>query len=285
MDANLTRSIFDVLSVTSILVLLVMGMAVIVGMMKVFNLCQGELVLLGALTAYLTNEIFGSVLLGILLAPIFVGAFGLLLERTVIHRFYSNPQGALLATFAVGLIIREGLRSTMSTQAAPVPAPINDSWVIFGATLPVWRIIIMGVTILLLILAAVVLIKTSVGLKVRATLDNAELVSASGVSRKWMYAWTYATGSALAGFAGAMIVPLQTLYPNLGFDNLITMFIAVMVGGLGSFTAPLLGAVAIAVPGSILSILISPVTAQILIVLLAIVFMRFRPHGLLRSSK
>ena len=284
MDASLTRSIFDVLSVTSILVLLVMGMAVIVGMMKVFNLCQGEFVLLGALTAYLTNEMFGSVLLGILLAPIVVGLFGLLIERTVIHRFYANPQGALLATFAIGLIIREGLRNSMSTQAAPVPAPISSSWVIFGATLPVWRIVIMGVTVALLIVAAVILIKTSVGLKVRATLNNPELSSASGVSRKWMYAWTYATGSALAGFAGAMIVPLQTLYPNLGFDNLITMFIAVMVGGLGSFAAPLVGAVAIAVPGSVMSILINPVSAQILIVLFAIVFMRLRPNGLLKSG-
>jgi branched-chain amino acid transport system permease protein len=100
-----------------------------------------------------------------------------------------------------------------------------------------------------------------------------------------MYAWTYATGSALAGFAGAMIVPLQTLYPNLGFDNLITMFIAVMVGGLGSFAAPLAGAVAIALPGSILSVVISPVTAQITIVLVAIVFMRLRPNGLLRSGR
>jgi branched-chain amino acid transport system permease protein len=262
-----------------------MGMAVIVGMMRIFNLCQGELVLIGALTAYLCYEYFDSVLLGILLAPIVAGAFGLLLERTVIHRFYGNPQGALLATFAVGLIIREGLRSSMSAQAAPVPAPIPDYVNIFGASLPIWRIVIMAATLLLLVLATLVLLKSSVGLKVRATLDNPDLSSASGVSRKWMYAWTYATGSALAGFAGAMIVPLQTLYPNLGFDNLITMFIAVMVGGLGSFAAPLAGAVAIALPGSILSVVISPVTAQITIVLVAIVFMRLRPNGLLRSGR
>jgi branched-chain amino acid transport system permease protein len=278
------RTIFDILSVTSVLVLLVIGMAVIVGLMKVFNMCQGELVLLGAITAYITYTVLGSMLLGILLAPIVVGLFGLLLERAVIHRFYTNPQGALLATFAIGLIIREVLRSRMTNQSAFVPAPLPESIDVLGAQLPVWRIIIIVVTIVLVLACGLLLLKTNLGLKVRATLDNPALVSASGVSTKWMYAGTYAFGSALAGFAGAMIVPLQTLYPNLGFDNVVMMFISVMVGGLGTFAGPVVGAVAISVPGSILATIISPVTAQILIVLVAIVFMRFRPNGLLRRD-
>jgi len=113
MSPELVRGIFDVLSLSSILILLVIGMAIIVGMMKVFNMCQGELVLLGAVTAFLCSTYLGNLWIGILLAPIVVGIFGLFLERTIIHRFYINPQGALLATFAIGLV---GMAETVSRQ-------------------------------------------------------------------------------------------------------------------------------------------------------------------------
>jgi len=285
MSPSAIRGIFDVFSMGSILILLVLGMAIIVGMMKVFNMCQGEFVLMGAGTAYLSYHFTGSVLLGILLAPIMVGIFGLFLERTVISRFYANPQGALLATFAIGLVIRETIRTRMQAQSSLVPAPIQSSIHIGGAILPAWRIVIILVTFLLTGSIGFVLLKTSIGLKIRATLDNPELVSASGISTKWMYAWTYAFGSALAGFAGAMIVPLQTLYPNLGYDNLIPMFIAVMVGGLGQFAGPIAGAVLIAIPGGILSQFINPVSSQILVLCFAIIFMRFRPIGIFQRGR
>ena len=285
MSAQIIRGIFDVLSLSSILILLVIGMAIIVGMMKVFNMCQGELVLLGAVTGYLCGIYLGNLWIGILLAPIVVGLFGLVLERTIIHRFYLNPQGALLATVAIGLVMRETLRNRMSRQGTPVDAPIQSSIDIGGASLPVWRIVIMVVTLLLALSIGYVLLKTNLGVKVRATLDNPDLVSVSGISTKWMYAGTYAFGSALSGFAGAMIVPLQTLYPNLGYDNLILMFIAVMIGGLGQFAGPLAGAALIAVPGAIIGQFISPVTGQILILFLAIIFMRFRPGGIFQRGR
>ena len=161
MSAQIIRGIFDVLSLSSILILLVIGMAIIVGMMKVFNMCQGELVLLGAVTGYLCGIYLGNLWIGILLAPIVVGLFGLVLERTIIHRFYVNPQGALLATFAIGLVMRETLRNRMSRQGTPVVAPIQRSIDIGGASLPVWRIVIMVVTLLLALSIGYVLLKTN----------------------------------------------------------------------------------------------------------------------------
>jgi branched-chain amino acid transport system permease protein len=285
MSPELVRGIFDVLSLSSILILLVIGMAIIVGMMKVFNMCQGELVLLGAVTGFLCSTYLGNLWIGILLAPIVVGIFGLFLERTIIHRFYINPQGALLATFAIGLVMRESLRNRMSTQSSPVDAPIKELVTIGGANLPIWRIVIIITTIILALSIGYVLLKTNLGVKVRATLDNPDLVSVSGISTKWMYAGTYAFGSALSGFAGAMIVPLQTLYPNLGYDNLILMFIAVMIGGLGQFVGPLAGAALIAIPGAVIGQFISPVTGQILVLVFAIIFMRFRPGGIFQGRR
>jgi branched-subunit amino acid ABC-type transport system permease component len=281
MSADTIRTIFDVASLTSVLVLLVLGMAVIVGMMRVFNLCHGELVLLGAVVAYLTHSWFGSVLLGILLAPLVVGLFGAGLERTVVRRFYANPAGALLATFAVGFLIRAIVLWRMSTQGAPVPAPVGGTVAIGDAQVSAWRLVIIVVVILAVAGTYALLNRTSAGLRVRATLDNKELASAAGISTGAMYTGTYAFGSALAGLAGAMIVPLQTLYPNLGLDNLIPMFIAVMVGGLGSLEGPLLGAIAIGVPGALLPTWTSAVYAQVIVIFAAIVFMRLRPGGLI----
>jgi branched-subunit amino acid ABC-type transport system permease component len=280
MPAEAIRTTFDVASLTSVLVLLVLGMAVIVGMMRVFNLCQGELVLLGAVVAYLSSAWFGNVVLGILIAPLAVGVFGAGLERTVVRRFYGNPSGALLATFAVGFLIRAIVLARMTTQGAPVSAPIGGSLAIGDAHVSAWRLVIIVVTVLAVTATYLAITRTSLGLRVRATLDNEELASAVGISTSAMYTGTYAFGAALAGFAGAMIVPLQTLYPTLGLDYLIPMFMSVMVGGLGSLEGPLLGAVAIGVPTALLPTWISSVFAQVIVILAAIVFMRFRPGGL-----
>jgi len=279
-DANLVRVIFDSLSVSSILVLLVLGMAVIVGMMRIFNLCQGEFVLLGAVTAFLTYTWFGSVLLGIVVAPIVVGAFGSVLERLVIRRFYASPAGALLATFAVGFVIRELVRAMMTSQGAPVPAPIGGSFDLLGVSLPVWRLVIIVVTIVVVVAAYLGIGRSSLGLRVRATLDNRELAEATGISTSRMYAGTYAVGAGLAGFAGALIVPNLILYPDIGLDNLVPMFIAVMVGGLGSFEGPLLGALLIGSPAGLMPALIGPVFSQVVVIVGAIAFMRLRPAGL-----
>ena len=281
MSPETIRTIFDAVSLTSVLVLLVLGMAVIVGMMRVFNLCHGELVLLGAVVAYLAHSWFGSVLLGIVLAPILVGLFGAGLERTVVRRFYANPAGALLATFAVGFLIRAIVLARMRTQGAPVPAPLGGTFTLGDARLSTWRLVIVVVVLVAVAATYVLLTRTSLGLRVRATLDNKELAAAAGISTGAMYTGTYAFGSALAGFAGAMIVPLQTLYPNLGLDNLIPMFIAVMVGGLGTLEGPLLGAVAIGLPSALLPTWMSSTFAQVLVIFAAIVFMRLRPGGLI----
>lgn len=274
------RGIFLTASSTSVLVLLVLGMAVIVGMMRVINMAQGEFVLLGAVTAFVVHGLTGSTLLGMLAAPVVVGLIGAVLERTVIRRFYGNPAGALLLTFAIGFFIREVVRSQMQTQSTTVPAPLPGYLTVGGANLEIWRLVIIVVTVVVVAGSWLALTRTSIGLKVRATLDNPELAAASGISINAMYTGTFAFGSALAGLAGGLIVPIQTLYPDLGLNSLTPMFISVFIGGLGSLFGPLLGGVLIGVPQYGLSLAISGVLAQAVVLATAIVFMRLRPLGL-----
>jgi len=277
---GLIRGLFVTASSTSVLVLLVLGMAVIVGMMRVINMAQGELVLLGAVTTSLVHASTGSTLLGILAAPLVVGAFGALLERLLVRRYYSNPSGALLLTFALGFLIREVVRSQMDTQSTTVPAPLPGYLDVGGAQLETWRLVIIVVTAVVVAGCWLVLTRTSIGLKVRATLDNPELAQATGISVNAMYMGTFAFGSALAGLAGGLISPIQTVYPDLGLNNLTPMFISVFIGGLGSLFGPLVGAVVIGFPQYGLALFISGVLAQVVVLVAAIVFMRLRPRGL-----
>jgi len=277
---GLIRGAFVTVSSTSVLVLLVLGMAVIVGMMRVINMAQGEFVLLGAVTAFVVHNLTGSTLLGMLAAPIVVGALGALLERTLVRRYYGNPSGALLLTFAIGFLIREVVRSQMQTQSTTVPAPLPGYFTAGGAKLEIWRMVIIVVMVLIVAGCWLALTRTSIGLKVRATLDNPELAAATGISINAMYMGTFAFGSALAGLAGGLIVPIQTLYPDLGLNNLTPMFISVFIGGLGSLFGPLLGAIFIGLPQYGLALEISGVLAQVVVLAAAIVFMRIRPNGL-----
>lgn len=277
---SLIRGVFLTASSTSVLVLLVLGMAVIVGMMRVINMAQGEFVLLGAVTAFVVHDLTGSTLLGMVAAPLVVGVIGGVLERTVIRRYYGNPAGALLLTFAIGFFIREVVRSQMETQSTTVPAPVPGYLTVGGANLEIWRLIIIVVTVVVVAGCWLALTRTSIGLKVRATLDNPELAAATGISINAMYTGTFAFGSALAGLAGGLIVPVQTLYPDLGLNALTPMFISVFIGGLGSLFGPLLGGVLIGVPQYGLALVISGVLAQVVVLAAAIVFMRLRPLGL-----
>ena len=281
---QLIRFTFDVLSLTSILVLLVLGMGVIVSMMGIFNMAHGELVLLGALTVYLVDVAGLSLWIGMLAAPFVVGAIGYGLEVSVIRRFYARPVAALLGTFALGLIIREMVRVGIGGVSKSVRAPLFGSVDIGGASLSVWRIFIIVVTVAVVVLAYFFLLRTGLGLKVRATLDNATLAKASGIATSRVYAGTFALGAALAGLAGALVVPLQSLYPELGLTFLMRSFLAVMIGGMGSFEAPILGAALIGAPSGILPFYMSGVVADLLVFTLAIALMRFRPAGLLQRG-
>lgn len=278
------RAAFDTLSLTSILILLVLGMAVIVSMMRVFNLCHGELVLLGAACSLLSERWFGTALIGMVLAPLVVGLVGFALERTIIRRFTGRPAGALLATFAIGLIIREITRARMKVQALPVTPPIDGTFSLGGALLSTWRLVLIVAVVFILFGCWVLVAHTDIGLRVRATLDNPGLAEAAGIPTRWIFSVTYAFGAALAGLAGALIVPVQTFFPDLGVQYLVRSFIAVMLGGIGTFLGPILGAGTIGTASGLLPLWIDGYITDVIIIVAAIVMMRIRPSGLFSKA-
>ena len=278
-------AVFEILSFGAIIVLVVLGLGIIASMMGIFNFAHGEFVLLGAYTVYLFQTWGLPVSFGMLAAPIVVGALGLVLERTIIRRFYAAPIVAMLGTYALGVIIRESVRGLIGGLYRAVPEPLIGSIDVAGVHLSRWRIAIIAITILVMIGSHLLLKRTSFGLRVRAALENPPLARASGISTNAIYALTFAFGAALAGLAGALVVPVFSLFADLGVRFLIQGFLAVMLGGVGSFEGPVAGAGVVGVVSAALPWAVAPVLADVLVFVLAIIFIKFRPGGLLAGRR
>lgn len=271
---------FGVASLVSILVLIVLGFAIIAGMMGIFNFAHGEFVLLGAYTLYFCESLGWSPWLGIVAAPIVLFVIGMILERIVIRRFYTAPLMAMLGTYALGLSIRSIVRAVLQGQYYAVEAPLTGIVHIGGASISEWRLAIIIATILIVILILALTRWTSLGLQVRAALENPSLARAAGLSTRRIYMFTFAFGAALAGLAGALVAPIYSLYADLGVQFLLKAFLSVLLGGFNTIAGPIAGAAVIGIGSHLLPWVIAPVFASVLVVIGAIVIARLLPNGL-----
>ena len=210
---------FDIFAFTSVMVLIVLGLGVIASMMGIFNFAHGEFVLLGAYTVYLFRRARAVRLWsGIMAAPIVLALVGLVLERAVIRRFYAVPIIAMLGTYAIGLVIREIVRGLLGGHYKSIPEPVTGMVSVAGLDFSIWRTVIICTTIVVIAGSWLFLARTSVGLRYAARLKIPMLARACGISTARLYALTFAFGSALAGLAGALIVPLYQLSADIGIS-------------------------------------------------------------------
>ena len=277
------NALFEILSFSAIMVLIVVGLGVVASMMGIFNFAHGEFVLLGAYFTYLFHNHGAPVWVAMLLAPLAVALIGLAVEALIIRRFYARPLAAMLGTYAVGLVIRESVRGLLGGLYYNVPAPLAGSVSIGGVSFAQWRLAIILITAAVILGSGVLLTRTPFGLRVRAALENPALARASGISTSTVYAVTFTFGVALAGLAGALVVPIFSLFADLGLRFLIQGFLAVMLGGIGTFAGPIVGAGTIGTLSAALPWVISPVLADVLVFLIAIALMKLLPSGIIRG--
>jgi len=273
-------AVFEVLNFGAIIILVVLGLGVIAGMMGIFNFAHGEFVLLGAYWVYLFDEWKLPVWLGMLTAPAVVAAVALVLERLVVRRFYAAPVIAMLATYALGLAIRETVRALISGLYHAVPEPLLGSLTFGAVHLSKWRLAIVVITILVMVASYLLLTRTSFGLRVRAALENPSLARVSGISTSRIYAATFGFGAALAGLAGALVVPVFSLSADLGIRFLIQGFLAVMLGGVGTFEGSVVGGGVIGILSAALPWAVAPVLADVLVFVIAVILVKLWPRGL-----
>ena len=291
---EIIKLVFDILSFSCIMVLVVGGLAIIASLMGIFNFAHGEFVLLGAYTVFVFLETGLPVWSGMIAAPLVVGAFGLFLEVTIIRRFYKEGIAAMLATYAIAVIIRETVRGLIGGRFLKIEEPIPGQFQMGDMNFSIWRAVIIILTILIMLACYLFLTRTNYGLKIRGAMENPSLARACGISTTQLYSYTFVFGSALAGLAGALIVPLYALFAELGLRFLVMAFLSVMLGGIGTFEGPVLGSAMIGamVPGyqwlreiPFIVDILSPVFAEILVFVTAIILVAFRPQGLFHKSR
>jgi urea transport system permease protein len=272
-------TMIGVLFAVSTLVLLALGLAIIFGMMGVLNLAQGEFLMLGAYTVLVATANGLSVWLGILLAPIAVGAIGVLFERSIIRFLYGRPLDTMLATWGLSLALVGAVTLVMGPTTQGIATPLG-SRAIGAYSVSVYRLVVIAVAVGALAGTYLLLRYTRVGLIARATMQSPRLVAASGIEPRLVYMATFGAGAALAGLAGAMMAPLTGVVPSLGLAFIAKIFITVIVGGPTVLLGTAAAAGVLGVVESAVSYLSTPIYGQVAMLVLALVLLRLLPNGM-----
>jgi urea transport system permease protein len=274
----------DAIVVTLVLALAAFGLAIIYGLVGVINMAHGAMLTLGAYIAWTATSHGLPFAVAVLAAGFVVGLIGLVLEHGIIRHFYDRPFDTLLLTWAFFLIITELIKIVFGTDFRNVPSPFPGAIVLGTIKFPAYRTFIAGLSLVLMISTAILLYRTSLGIKIRALIQNREVASLLGLNINRTYKTVFGLGSFIAGISGALIAPMLSVDPYIGNVYLVRSFFVVIVGGIGQILAgTLVGSFLIGGAETLFSIFSSQVVAQAAVFFLAIVILRFRPEGVIRS--
>lgn len=268
------------MSSIAILFLVSIGLAIIFGLMGVVNLAHGELLMLGAYSAYLTTSLGLNPWLSLLIAPVIVAIVGLVMERLLIRRLYGKVMESILATWGIGIVIRQCIEMIFGKNYKPVPMPVDYYVSMFDVGYPLYRIIIITIAIVVISLLILIERKTNVGVTIRAVIKNPVLSSSLGINVNKAYQTTFVVGCAMAGLAGALLAPLVSVYPGMGLSYVMNAFLAVLVGGMGSIMGLAGSSTFLGGSQTLISFWFDSIWGSISIVVLAMVIMRFRKTNL-----
>ncbi|MET0290948.1 MAG: urea ABC transporter permease subunit UrtB, partial [Steroidobacteraceae bacterium] len=282
------ETLFFGLSLGSVLVLAGIGLAITFGVMGIINMAHGELMMLGAYSVYVVQQLMpqhigASIVVAIPVAFLVSGLVGVAIERGIVRFLYGRPLETLLATFGVSLILQQLVRDVFSPNNRPVETP---AWLAgslrFNDVLSITytRLYIVLFTLAVFALLLVVLKRTRLGLQVRAVSQNRPMARAMGIRTEWVDALTFGLGSGIAGVAGVALSQLTNVGPNLGQSYIVDSFMVVVFGGVGNLWGTQIGGTSLGVINKLLEPWAGAVLAKILVLVFLILFIQRRPRGL-----
>lgn len=272
--------VLNALTLISILMLVGLGLAIIFGLMNVINLAHGEFVTIGAYTLAFVESLNGSWWLGLALAPFVGAAVGFTIERTMIRHLYTRPLATILATWGLSLVLQQLLQLVFGAAPQRVEGPLPGSAIIMGAAYPAYRLLLIAAALTIVAGCFAIFRWTRFGLDLRAVIQNRDMAEALGIDTQRVYAIAFSAGSALAAVAGVLIAPLTVVIAQMGVNYLARSFFVVIVGGVGSIAGVAAGSIIVGGTETILNYQIPVTVSQALVLVIAIVIVRFRPRGL-----
>jgi urea transport system permease protein len=279
------------LSLGSVLLLAAIGLAITFGVMGVINMAHGEMVMLGAYTTYVVQELIRahnpalfdySLAFAIPLAFLFAGFVGILIERGIIRFLYGRPLETLLATWGLSLILQQAVRTAFGPTNKDVgnPSWMSGSFDLGHITITYNRLWIIVFTLLIFVGLLALLRYTRFGLEMRAVTQNRAMAASMGIKTSRIDALTFGLGSGIAGLAGVALSQIDNVSPNLGQGYIIDSFMVVVFGGVGNLWGTLVGAFTLGIANKFLEPYAGAVLAKIAILVLIILFIQKRPRGL-----
>ncbi|MEL6947856.1 MAG: urea ABC transporter permease subunit UrtB [Pseudomonadota bacterium] len=285
------QNIWYGISLGSVLLLAAIGLAITFGVMGVINMAHGEMVMLGAYTTFVVQELIRasapdlfaySLAIALPLAFLVSGSVGLIMERGLIRFLYGRPLETLLATWGVSLILQQAVRSIFGPTNREVG---NPEWMsgafMIGEMSVTWNRLWIVLFALAVFFALYLIInRTAMGLEMRAVTQNRRMAGAMGIKTSWVDALTFALGSGIAGIAGVALSQIGNVSPNLGQSYIIDSFLVVVFGGVGNLWGTLIGALSLGIANKFLEPYAGAVLAKVIILVLIILFIQKRPRGL-----
>ena len=280
---DLLQQVFNGLVSGSFYALLALGLAVIFGMLGVVNFAHGAFYMLGAFSTYVLLDRWGlNFWLALVLVPLVLFGFGLVLERTLVHRLRDlDPLYGFLLTFGLTLILQDLVRREYGVQSQPYQAPseLSGSVDLGLFDYPAYQVFVLGFSVGACVLVWLLFTRTRVGTVVRAATERAELTRALGIDVGRWVTPVFAFGVALAGLAGVLAAPMRAITPLMGADLIIVVFAVVVIGGLGSIFGSVVAGFVVGMLQAVANLYV-PSLSQVLVFVLMAVVLLWRPAGL-----
>ena len=279
----------DAISLASIYFLAAIGLAVTFGVMGVINMAHGEFIMMGAYTGYVIQQVIPdytvSIIVALPVAFIVTFAAGVAMERLVIRHLYKRPLETLLATFGISIALQQIAKNIFGTQARPLTSPSwLDGALVFNDVVAISyiRIAIFVLAVMFLCLILFILKKTRLGLEVRAVTQNPGMAASMGINPDRINMLTFGLGSGIAGIAGVAIGLYAKVTSEMGADYIVQSFMTVVVGGVGNVWGTLAGASLIGFLQKGIEFFnpSNTLAAQTYMILFIIIFIQFRPKGI-----
>lgn len=265
-----------------------LGLAVIFGLLNIINFAHGALYMLGAFLAWMGLSYFGlNYWVMLIVAPILVGAFGIILERTLIRHLYKlDHLYGLLLTFGITLLLEGIFRSFYGVSGQPysTPALLQGGVNLGFMYLPIYRAWVVVASIVVCLATWFMIEKTRLGALLRAGTENPKLVEAFGVNVPLMVTLTYGFGVALAGFAGVLAAPVMQVSPLMGSNLIIVVFAVVVIGGMGSIMGSIVTGLGLGIIEGLTKVFWPEASNTVVFIIMVIVLL-LRPAGLFGKEK
>jgi urea transport system permease protein len=271
------------ISIGSIFLIAALGLSIIYGTAGVINMAHGEFIMLGAYSTYMMQTYFGvAFFLCIPLSFVVVGVVGLIIERLLICHLYNRPLDTLLATWGVSLVLMQGVRLIFGSDPKYIQMPefLSTNIAMGPINVSTFRCFVLFVAIVVVALTWALFYRTSFGIKVRAVTQNKEMAASFGINASQIYTLTFAIGAGLAGVAGSLFGVLNIVLPTMGMSYVVEAFLMVVTGG-GSLLGSILASGLTGQMQSFFAFIFNDTFARFLVFILIVVFLWFRPQGLL----